>query len=85
MIHNYLILTKPYPGTLLFISTRNKPLEPNVVQSFLKRYARLAGINKNVTPHSVRATFASPLVTSSPPTRGGASQNLSLICFFEKI
>lgn len=62
MVHNYLTLRKQYPGRLLFISIKNKPLEPNIVQSFLKRYARLAGINKNVTPHSLRATFASLLV-----------------------
>ena len=62
MVHNYLTLRKPYPARLLFISTKNKPLEPNIVRSFLKRYARLASINKNVTPHSLRATFASLLV-----------------------
>ena len=62
MVHNYLTLRKPYPAKLLFISTKNKPLEPNIVRSFLKRYARLASINKNITPHSLRATFASLLV-----------------------
>jgi len=62
MIDNYLNLRKDYPGRLLFISWKNKPLEPCIVQSFLKRYASLARINKNVTPHSLRATFASLLV-----------------------
>ena len=50
------------PDSLIFVTAGDKPLEPHHVHGKLRRLARLAEIERRVTPHSLRATFASRLV-----------------------
>lgn len=47
---------------LLFLSRNNKPLSTRTIQVMVKRYAGKAGINKNVTPHVLRHSFATHLL-----------------------
>ncbi len=50
------------PDTLVFVTPSGKIVEPHHVHDKLRRLARLAGIRRKVTPHGLRATFASRLV-----------------------
>jgi integrase/recombinase XerD len=42
----------------VFTTTKGKPLQNRYVQRMVKRYSEKAGIEKNVTPHKLRHTFA---------------------------
>lgn len=50
------------PDTLVFVTANGKPLEPHYVQQKLQRLRREAGITHRISPHDLRATFASRLV-----------------------
>ncbi len=50
------------PDTFVFVTPSGKIVEPHHVQEKLRRLARLAGIGRKVTPHGLRATFASRMV-----------------------
>ena len=45
----------------VFTTLQGKPLGHRYVQRMVKRYAAKAGINKNVSPHTLRHTFATDL------------------------
>lgn len=45
------------------------PLTPRSVQRIVDRYARLAGITKHITPHTMRHTFATDLLMSGADLR----------------
>lgn len=47
---------------LLFVSPQEKPLSRIAIWQMIKRYAQLAGIKKNVSPHTLRHTFATHLL-----------------------
>ncbi len=42
----------------LFVSKNGRPLQPLGLIYPLKKYARAAGINRNVTPHSLSEVYA---------------------------
>ncbi len=44
---------------LLFVNRYGDPISERGVQKLLTKYARLAGVRKDVTPHVLRHTFAS--------------------------
>ena len=46
----------------VFTTLEGKPLQPRYVQAMVERYAKRAGIQKRVTPHTLRHTFASDLL-----------------------
>lgn len=50
------------PDTLVFVTASGRPLEPHQVLYKLRRLGQLAGIPHRVSPHDLRATFASRLV-----------------------
>jgi len=57
----------------LFISlshnTYGNPLTRNTVESIVKKYAQLAGIQKKVTPHTLRHSFATTLLKKGADIR----------------
>ncbi len=46
----------------LFISRRGEPMSKQVIELMVRMYAKKAGIDKRVTPHTFRHTFATELV-----------------------
>jgi site-specific recombinase XerD len=61
---DYLAVRPPEFGRLLFVTRNGNPLLVGDVNKILQRFARAAGINKHVSCHDLRATFASILVAN---------------------
>lgn len=53
----------------LFLSVRGKQLDPQTFGNLVKRHAKLAKIQKNVTPHVWRHTMATALVRNNAPLK----------------
>ena len=66
-IRNYLTsgrpqLVKPRTGSQLFLSRLGQPISRKTIWHLVKVYAEQAGISTNVTPHSLRHSFATHLL-----------------------
>lgn len=46
----------------VFLSKRGKAISRITVFHFIKQYAEMAGINKNISPHTFRHSFATHLL-----------------------
>ena len=57
---NYFRLFKPV--TSFFVNRLGLPLAPQSVRLLIKKYARAARIDKRITPHTFRHTFATLLL-----------------------
>jgi integrase/recombinase XerD len=53
----------------VFISTRGKALSRKTIWVLIKKYSRRAGISKNITPHTLRHSFASHLLDNGGDLR----------------
>lgn len=53
----------------LFLSTRGNPLDRIAVWKSIKRYAKKAGIAKNISPHTLRHSFATHLLENDAELR----------------
>jgi integrase/recombinase XerD len=53
----------------IFISTRGKALSRKTIWTLIKKYSRRAGIAKNITPHTLRHSFASHLLDNGGDLR----------------
>ena len=51
------------------VGQESKPLTPRSIQRMVDRYARMAGITKEVTPHTLRHTFATDLLRNGADIR----------------
>lgn len=51
------------------VGEESKPLTPRSIQRLVDRYARMAGITKEVTPHTMRHTFATDLLRNGADIR----------------
>lgn len=55
------ILMPSKKTTALFVSTRQERITVRAVQRLVKEYSTLAGIDEQITPHTMRKTFATNL------------------------
>jgi integrase/recombinase XerC len=65
-LRRWLWLRKEYPNATtelaLFLSDRGRRLSPRAVEDLVAKYAELAGIEKHVTPHTMRHSTATELI-----------------------
>lgn len=62
-INDYLLFSRPYLASsnkenALFISTQGKRMSVSAIQKMLEKYCRNAGLPDYISPHKMRATFA---------------------------
>jgi integrase/recombinase XerD len=62
-------LVKPRTGSEVFLNERGKGFHPQTLWSLFKKYARRAGIEKNITPHMLRHSFATHLLWNGADLR----------------
>jgi len=53
----------------VFLTCRKKPFSRKTIWKMIKQYARRAGIEKNVYPHTLRHSFASHMLANEAPLR----------------
>ncbi len=73
-IRNYLHGGRPYlvkdkSGGELFISKRGTPISRKMIWVLVKDYAKKAGIERNLTPHGLRHSFATHLLMGGADVR----------------
>jgi integrase/recombinase XerD len=63
------LLEKAGPARHVFLTTRGKPFSRKSLWQMVKDYARKATIDKRVSPHTLRHSFASHLLANGAPLR----------------
>lgn len=56
------IANEKYESEVLFLNRRGKPLTRAMIFTIVKKYSHLAGITKDVSPHTFRHSFATHLL-----------------------
>ncbi len=64
-----LLLVKRDSDDYLFLNSRGKKLSRMAIYSMVQHYAKLAGIEKNISPHTFRHTFATHLLEGGADLR----------------
>ena len=53
----------------VFISNRKRKMNSRAIERLVQKYSKIAGISKNVTPHTLRHTFATDLLQAGADIR----------------
>lgn len=61
-LNKYIEIAKPLESEYIFLSKFKEPLSTAAIRDIVNRYAKMAGINKKVTPHAFRRTLATMLI-----------------------
>lgn len=56
-------------NSFLFLSNQNKKISRQSIWKMIKKYAKMAGINQEITPHTIRHTFATHLLNNGVDLR----------------
>lgn len=64
-----LVARTPHPTETLFLSRSGRPLERIQLWRLVKRYAKRAGVSADVSPHSLRHSFATHLLAGGADLR----------------
>lgn len=62
-------LARRAPSSVLFLSNRGRALDRRSLWRSVRAYARKAGLEKDVHPHTLRHTFATHLLANNAPLR----------------
>lgn len=68
-LHTYRSLTDSEKVQELFVSQRGVPLSRLSIWKMIKTYAKKAGISKNISPHTLRHSFATHLLDNGADLR----------------
>lgn len=66
-IQKYLKIINRNPDEPLFMSKRGERLSASSIWHLVKGYSHKAGLNENITVHSLRHTFATTLLSEGMP------------------
>lgn len=66
LFHNYIFMRRAVPAhhSYIFITRFREPMSTQGVRNLVSKYTKISGINKNITPHAFRHSFASLLLES---------------------
>lgn len=68
-VDHYLLHFRPHPSEMLFLSIKGKPIDRIAIWSRVKFYAKGAGIEKEISPHTLRHSFATHLLENGADLR----------------